>query len=622
MQVGSELRLSQIQGHIQESEHSLHDSVEHDVPLRNVPFGHFFNSHSTWDIAKTVTYFTVSSTASALQVATSALFEQISETVQKVYTVAITLFLHLARADTTAQIAAGAVSFFIKDSGFDEKLATLRYELKRKTGTNHYAEFEKVIAAFAVAAVSNDLERALEFDTLAVPKWVKKAVLTQEGTYGFTGKTLLLLLQKHKALFEKIVSCTVLTMLDNLTDAIQKAQSENTHALLDLILSILQEVPAHFYECQCREAAMALPNYDESDPAALEAKMDEFFKTVSAGIIELLFTRGAKDITLPVSPTLASYLSVFALDSLKNKTLPKLIAKGFNELSETYVKNGILAKLFQEMHQAIDIEHELIDKPLIDSNYERIGELATAIHECIRCFLEYTDPTFLPWFVSTVVPYKIASSIALEVSGELEAKTVQEVARALIEALLVTINPGGQWVELDGEAHFQLAPFSFVVTASEFDEVEQNKNRKRAAHVIEIDHYIDTIGRDPKGLIQLMKNKLFAIGSNQSSDQVVAAEAAAAPVSMLATLSDTVSRQVQAGYEAASHRFVLGTLWAANVSRRIKNVNIAIKEKMVHPAHELLCLDVVRLVLTFFNKKLVFPDLRDIRFTKDKETTY
>lgn len=555
--------------------------VPNSIQIQDTGFSQFSSVMSVSAIAKDLASYSICTVKSVVQYSLESLFQLAKYSVLKVYTTALGCLYSCLRSDVFVNALGAIISYFLKDTGYDQKIQVLREHIERKTATHLYSELEACITKFALSSIKNDLTHACEIDPSIRPSWVTKSIVTEDQKYTMSGKLMLKLLHQHEALIAKALSYTILQLFSNVIDSLQKVQSETPFALLDLILDALHILPNHFSHAKAEEQAESYPDFEPENPKAQQIRQAQFMKCLTEAILQIVLPRGAVEFELPVSRTLGSYLSLIVFKVLK-VVLPELLQEGFSTLSDPVVKNAVLVKLFKAMHMGIDKEHDVIDEQAVKLFYPRLQELADTLNSAVNGFLDYTDPSFVPDILKKLAPQRVSQAIAKVLVEKLQACTLQDMLILAIEKALP-----------------KLKRVPIVTTLAEAQVYRERAKTKNESREAKIRQYVEIIGKDPRGLVQIAQNKLFLASTPQASSLEASETGIAAQVKSYAV----------SAYRSASQNVLYGALWFADVSRRIQNINSAILLKMTKPRHERLALDVSRCLVRFLGYKGVFPEL-------------
>lgn len=571
---------------------SLSVNASRHTPGTYIPYSHahdiaftkIFSVFSPFNVAKTICSKTFSYCRRVVYYSGSSVFAFAKETTLKAYEIFMLFSYRAVRSDMSVGILSKLVDFFIKDNDYDQKNAELIAHIQEKSvNAAYFFELEKFISTYTITGLKNTFLQACEMESAARASWVNTHIVTEDD-YTLLGKMLCALLERHESVIRKALAHFILKILSNLIDSVQKVQSENTFATLDLILNALNLVPNHFQECKVRERLQAAGDFQSQNLEIQNVIKFQFCKSLTAAILQIILPNGANELDLPVSKTLASYLSVGIFNQLQAK-LPNTLLKGFEKVFEPDRKKDIFYQVLKLMHRIIDVEHPVIDENAIKMCYERLQELADSLYASTSAFLDYADPTVMSWLVKYIATSKLSQLTAKKMVEELERDTLQDIIVLAIKKLLPVINRGGKWVD----ERFEMAPIPFIKTEAEFGAVHAARLQKNARRDQKIQVLLDTIGQDPKGIVQ----KRASRADPENNGGIMAAIASYA--------------------QSASQNLLYNVLNLADLQGRIHRINLAILQKMGRPEHEVLIFDITKCVVTFFGYRGLFPDLHDPR---------
>jgi len=544
---------------------------------------YFFSSAPPQTYVKNLLSRTFSLVRSFVSHSVHSLFVMGKDTCLKVYGCFVSVFSYCLRSDLVANFVTRIISYFLKDTDYKQKIDEYKQYLENTSGTTTYAEAVSVVQQAIEQGFDTYVMHAKEVDKEVRPQFVSQSILLETEPnhfeYRLFGKLSMQLVQKNEALFKKALECNLLKVFCNVVDRFSQIDKENKHPLCDLVLDVNKRVSLHFSECKNQEELIRKGSHTAKDPKLTESNKKLFFQILAASIMNVCFPHGAEDIDLPFSPRISSFVSGYIHTMMKNDVLPNILESLFAKQSTPYCKNYVFHKLFTSIHKGIDEPQEPLDaNEPIAIEYPRQKELVQAIDTCMHAFLEYIDPGFLPWILKAFALDAIAEKAGDGITQKLQHRSLEKTFRQLLEKAL------------------PLASFTFETCVQQRQETlmrQQRKNEKRQKKIAEL---VETIGKDPQGLKQLIQKGI-----------IVQSE----PTTTTSSTSSLFSRAMTGLYSlwGTTSQAVVHTACSLSVvSSKIQTINRTIWEKMRRKQHEGILFDVTRSVVYLLQPKIAFPN--------------
>lgn len=581
-------QLDQHNALVEQAAYQVHDAA----------FAHFFHVISPWNLAKTLSSKAISLVSIAVTDSASYLFELTKDAVLSTHTIFLDLYRQLVYSDRFAAYLARFIQYNIYPNNLLEQAQACRAEITLKTGSAICCEVARVGTEFAFAFLKEHVGNIESFEPSVRPDWVQKYLFC-DNHYTLTGSVVKKLVAANEQLCKTVIEYTLLKLLGNIHDHLQKIQSQQVQGdalasdrqhfpLLDFLTDVLQNLAVHFS--------------DSPDIiVASKEKQKPFYKALADALIPIGLPNGAQDLELPVSKTVASYLSVYIFDAIKDEAMP-LVLNDLYDLARTKeCKNILFLHALTALHEFIDQEHP-VQVSGIPVQYHSVGMLSKAIHDALSSFLGYAnlDPGFLNWIVTRFAPQAVGRHAAESICRELEKRSLQQLLLEGLQKLLEDLNPGGKWQD----DYFQMAEVKFIKTAKEADLVKQTQQEKIALQDAKIAELLQKTGLDPKGLMLAAKSQIYAAPNNKEPSDAIENQWA------VTRFARAVGSSFVQGYQLVSHGALKGGFALTDLPARINKLTITMCEKMKEPRHELLFFDIAQSAVQILVHKKNLPAVR------------
>jgi hypothetical protein len=567
--------------------------------VNDAAFAHFFHIISPWNLAKTITGKAISLVSTAVVDSAGYLFELTKDAVLSTHVIFLNLYRQLKYSDHLAHYLARFVQYNIHGNDLQQKVQACRAEIALKTGSPVCCEVARVGTEIAFAFLKEHVCNIESFDPSLHPDWVQK-YLFRENHYTLTGNIAKKLIDANEQLCKTVIESTLLKLLGNIHDHLQKVQSQGAHGdagaahrehfpLLDFLTDALENLAVHFS--------------DSPDTAvAPKDKQEPFYKALAESLLPIALPNGAQDIELPVSKTVASYLSVYIFNAVKDEALPLVLNDLYDQIRSKECKDLLILQALTALHEFIDQEHPQQASSGLPVQYHSVGKLSKAIHDALSSFLGYAnlDPGFLNWILTRFAPQAVGSHAAAAICKELEKRSLQQLFLEGLQEGLKEINPGGKWQD----DHFLMAQVTFTKTIQEAAHIKRLRQEKLALQDAEIAKLLQEIGLDPKGLMLAAKNQIYAAPNSKEPSDTIENQWA------ITRLARAFGSSLAQGYQLVSHGALKGGFALADLPARINKLTVTMCEKMKEPRHELLFFDIAQSAVQILVHKKVLPAVR------------
>jgi hypothetical protein len=471
-----------------------------------------------------------------------------------------------------AHIANKTVARLIPEDTYEGKIDALRFNLRLLTKSDHAPEASRFFANYAAAYVTQYVCQIEEIESTTRPQWVQELLEGNQALgaplkFTLVGEALRSFLANHQKLFTETLEVNFLKASYRLQEKIDELNKANPNFLLDLLKDSCEEAEFHFED-------LAAPYSQWPD----EKLVDQ--EKVASKLLGLLFPQGADDLDIPGPDFLTTRLKDVLWELVKNQIVPKLIGVLFEAIQDQRVKDLILIEGFSFLRQFVNEEapRDELNKEssLFSSSYTSQHEFNKAVGEAFVKFFEYIEPSLLPKVFYFIKREDIDEVIGAGLSDAIQKLSLPDVLGAGTASLLTALNDGGRWVEKSGELLFQQGPITFPKNEQQVQELEKEKDKLRKLTREQLESVLDEIGKDPKGLMQMAKDKY--IGKD--------VEEAASQSSYLSAFTSYLRGGVSSATKKAKNGLI--TLSVNHMSKKIHFLGKEVFQRMDKPVHDRL----------------------------------
>lgn len=506
----------------------------------------------------------------------------IAATVKAVVAKVHVLFLNMyavALASKPLQSAITQIlSLVVFDKESTQKLDAARAKLTSDVNCDYYIETARFLGSYVSQFLKSACENGTTMPVELRSPWLDELLWKKpDGSFAYTfkGQVFSTLVTQNTPLFARYIELALLQGFGRFSQTIQKIQSQNRFAFLDLVKDLLVDARGHLELCQ--QAAQDPEAQNAFSKAVLQQQENVLIKDLIDTSCALFLPNGADDIELPIRDSLVPHIGPFLLSLLKSDVFPQLVSDGLKLAKTPYVKTLLVNEGL--MLEKINIEREYRPLvPALNHGYpaHKFKELVDILQPCFKVGVNYALPDFNSVLKNDLAMGVFAQASAQTMVEEMPKISLQEIVRLGLEKLCLALDETGVWAHVNGKRTFQPSAFRFEHTQEIKAANDERLKQKTAFEHARLLNLVQTIGDDPQRLYQLFQSTLF-----RTNHAVFVP-----PSSASKSLFGSVLERVASFYGNVTKQAAGVLVQQSNVKEFIQSLNQSIPGKLLLPEHD------------------------------------
>lgn len=423
---------------------------------------------------------------------------------QPVYDKATSVVTGYVESGAAAESAAYAVTRLLPPNDhYSAAIAEAQVQLDEVAGSSVPKEACHALSLFLGDYLDQYLLHPEEIETKELRLSALEGLIYEDESgvhHTFLGQVLTNVAVNNKGLLQQTVEINLLKVMTSLLTTIKKLQEEKPYFLVDLLKDVMEETAAE------------LDHIRKGDQDNVEINIEEdelLYKNLSKALLKLCFPQGASDIELPLVGV-ASYATSMVQSHLygyiETQVIPKMIGKGFNEISSEKTREKILLIGFGKLQKVfrkgeVSTKVPIFTRSPPEAPYERQDEFNKSFGAMVSAFVHYVDPSTYRLMKALRVTQKIEKQAA-KVSEKLVKLDLVAAMSLGLEKGVKGLVPEGSWsVNEDKMKVFEYRRPHFVITKAETEKKREKKEALDEERKEKLDSVVTHFADDLDGLI-------------------------------------------------------------------------------------------------------------------------